>query len=495
MTARDDFDLVLHDWFATTAHEAAPAGLHDGAMGRVRGGRQRPTWVARLGAPARTGRQRALVLIPAAAIVALAAMAILWGAAFIGVGPSPSPSPTPSSSAVATTPSAASVEPDGMAAFMLPFDYTIPAGSGLVPAADGGFGHRIAWVVGEEKPKPSQTYGGQAPGSSVDRGIIVAVSERPWAHSDGGRYFLQTAPADLLNDLSGTSGGQLGPITPVDLDGRPAMATTIAAYPQNDIHLTGGLGGLVGDNPDAIGLSNPSRLVVGNVGGQVVLVLAWARTQTDLDDFLPVAAQFVDSIHFRDPPEVSPSVQHATSFIRPFEYMIPPATGLRGANGTPTPNMIAWVVGPDVAAQDVAYGGQDLRSGNTWGIILAASEKPWSHAGERYYLRTAPADLLADLRDRSNVRYGPTVDAELDGRPAASATKLDTTTGDLHVTGPLAGISQEYLDLSRPNRLIVANVGGIDVIVVVWAQTTEDLGTHDREANAFIDTIHFTGQP
>ena len=62
-------------------------------------------------------------------------------------------------------------------------------------------------------------------------------------------------------------------------------------------------------------------------------------------------------------------------------------------------------------------------------------------------------------------------------------------------TGPLAGISQEYLDLSRPNRLIVANVGGIDVIVVVWAQTTEDLGTHEREANAFIDTIHFTGQP
>ena len=33
------------------------------------------------------------------------------------------------------------------------------------------------------------------------------------------------------------------------------------------------------------------------------------------------------------------------------------------------------------------------------------------------------------------------------------------------------------------------------MIVVVWAQTTEDLGTHEREANAFIDTIHFTGQP
>ena len=162
--------------------------------------------------------------------------------------------------------------------------------------------------------------------------------------------------------------------------------------------------------------------------------------QTELDAFLPTADEFASSIRFRDVPEPSASPKPVTSFIRPFTYSIPGGSGLRLANGSPTENMIGWVVGPDIAAGNVAYGGQDLRTGNTSGIILAAGERPWSHAGDRYYLRTEPADLLADLRDRSGLNLGPISDAQLDGRSAKSATKNDHTGTDIHVSGPITGL-------------------------------------------------------
>ena len=302
MTARNDLDLVLHEWFATTAHEVAPTGLHDNAIERVRASGQQPAWIARLGVPGVSRQGRASALVPMGAILAVVALALVWAATFGGTGPSPSGSVTPSPSPSLTQEPSPSSEPDAMSFFTAPFDFTIPPGSGLVPAADGPHQHRIAWVVGQEQPSPSQAYGGQAPESGVDRGIIVASADRPWAHSDGGRYFLKTAPAGLLSDLADTSGAHLGPITAIDLDGRPALAATVLDYAQNDIHLSGGLGGLIGSTPDAFGLGMPCRLIVANVDGQVVFVLAWARTPEDLDGFLPTAAQFVDSMRFTGQP-------------------------------------------------------------------------------------------------------------------------------------------------------------------------------------------------
>ena len=376
--------------------------------------------------------------------------------------------------------------------FIVPFSYRIPAGSGLVLAADGPHQRRIAWVIGDEKPQPSQAYGGQSPNSGVDGGIIVAAAERPWAHSDGGRYFLRTSPAGLLDDLAGTSGADLGPITPVRLGGQPALSTSVASYPQNDIHLSGGPGGMVGSTPDAFGLGDPCQLIVANVGGHVVFVTTWARTQPELDALLPVAAEFVDSIHFREVPEPSVSPEPVTSFIRPFSYSIPPGSDLRLANGSPSENMIGWVVGPDVAAENVAYGGQDLRTGNKSGIIIAAGERPWSHAGDRYYLRTEPAGLLADLRDRSGLHLGPFIDTELDGRPALTATKDDNTGTDVHVSGPISGLQQASVGIADPSRLIVTNVDGVTVIVVIWARTKENLDAFQPAATAFVDSIRFT---
>ena len=186
------------------------------------------------------------------------------------------------------------------AQFVVPFDYEVPAGSGLARSKDDPHAQFAAWVDGEESPAPSQLYAGQSVDSGVERGIVVAAGPEPWAHGSVGRFYLGTDPADVLADLRDTAGIDLDPVTPMQLDGRPAQAAFIRDHAASDIHVKGPITGLT-SGPFVI-LNQPCRLIVSQVNGQVVFVVVWAQTAEGLEAFLPTAMGFVDSIHFVDTP-------------------------------------------------------------------------------------------------------------------------------------------------------------------------------------------------
>ena len=47
-----------------------------------------------------------------------------------------------------------------------------------------------------------------------------------------------------------------------------------------------------------VGVTWPGRLTVTEVEGTTIFIFVWARTQQELDAWLPVADGFVGSIHF-----------------------------------------------------------------------------------------------------------------------------------------------------------------------------------------------------
>lgn len=185
----------------------------------------------------------------------------------------------------------------------------------------------------------------------------------------------------------------------------------------------------------------------------------------------------------------------ATAFVRPFEYAVPAHATLHPSIGESRREVVAWVEGPDHAPDTDSrslYGGQSVGSGSLGGIVVASAEQAWSHgSGERFMLRTAPAELIADLRDTAIVPMGPIGETTLDGRPALTVTLVGLTTSDIHVNGPIDGLSQDAVLLTAPSRLTVANVDGTTVFVLVWARTAADMEALTPAADAFVASIHF----
>ena len=509
MTARDDLDLVLREWFAATAHVVEPLELHEAAVGRIRSARQMPRWLARPrgGYPVhdRGLLRPAFLLGVLAALTGAALVAGILPAGFLRQVPDREPAPSHSQPQASSTSSPSQPEasratptdaevPEPAPSFSQPFDYVIPPGSGLVPAADGPHPNRIAWVVGTETTGEDLIYGGQAEGSGVDRGILVATATRPWAHAETGRYYLRTAPADLLEDLTLVSGAAHRPITPVNLGGRPALAMVITQYGQNDIHLVGGISGFA--TADTFGLGNPSQLIVADVDGQVVFVTAWAWSESDLDAFLPTANQFVDSIRFHDPvPNGSPG--QARTFSQPFNYVIPDGSGLRLAEGGPHPSLIGWIDGPDLGVPQSdarAYGGQ--RSGrNVGGILVGLGGNASSHSSTgRFQLGREPAEFLASLGDAQHVDVGPISESLVDGRPALTASVVATGYNDIHVGVPGGGLGiAPYTQLTVPSRLTVTVVDGETVFIQIWGRSPANLDALLPTATRFVESMRFTG--
>jgi hypothetical protein len=87
----------------------------------------------------------------------------------------------------------------------------------------------------------------------------------------------------------------MGPIEQTTLDGWPALTVMLPGHGGSDIHVTGRMLGLSGTYAQ---VTMPSRLIVSEVDGSTIFVLIWARTAEGLDEWLPVADEFVASIHF-----------------------------------------------------------------------------------------------------------------------------------------------------------------------------------------------------
>ncbi len=106
-------------------------------------------------------------------------------------------------------------------------------------------------------------------------------------------------------------------------------------------------------------------------------------------------------------------------------------------------------------------------------------------------LKTAPAELLADLRDNTGVHMGTIEETVLDGRPAWTAMLSGVGGYDIHVTGRMKGLSGDFVILTIPSRLTVTEVDGTTVFILTWARTAADLDAWLPVADELVASIHF----
>lgn len=184
----------------------------------------------------------------------------------------------------------------------------------------------------------------------------------------------------------------------------------------------------------------------------------------------------------------------ATDFIRPFKYSSLPSGTMRLT--AIQREIVTWISGADIPART------DLREpppegtpapGWAGGVVVGSAETAWSHGGKsgRFMLRTAPAEFLADLRDTAGVSMSDMVSTTLDDRPALSVDLPGTGGTDIHVNGPIDGLSRDYVMVNVPARLIVADIDGATVFVLIWGFTKSELDTWLPIADEFVKSIHF----
>jgi hypothetical protein len=193
--------------------------------------------------------------------------------------------------------------------FAVPFAYTIPPESGL-RADVVAVTELLGWSSGDPVPGPSldptaaQVYG---PPANAAHGVMIGVGPI-WGHGStccppratpggSGRYQLRTDPAGFLNDLDKESGVPMGAIEQTAIDGRPATAADVQPG-GTDLHFGPVQFGLTGGG---YMFRYPSRLVAIDVNGRLVFVQIWAQTKAGLDEWLPTAMRFVESIRFLEP--------------------------------------------------------------------------------------------------------------------------------------------------------------------------------------------------
>ena len=360
MTTTSDTDFIVAEWIHTSAPPAAPRGLHEVTLVRVRRTRQQPRWLATLttsGLARADDRPPATLAVRTFASAVLIGLLLVVGAVAIGGLPSQTPVQI--------------VSPMRADTFIVPFEYDIPAGSALRPVSSWQGRQATAWVEGTD---PDSIYGGQTQERSNQHGIIVASAVGTSTHSctrdqGQGRRALRSAPADFLSDLQLVAGASMGTVETSSIDGHPALISDIDSEGEcadGDVHVAGGP-----PLADYIKLSMPARILTADVDGQPIFVVIWARTSEDLASFMPTANAFVDSIHFlstsRATPSPSPSptatdsptVRDTTTsdssdtatataqFVVPFDVTIPAGSALRPASGEAAPEIVAWIEGPD----------------------------------------------------------------------------------------------------------------------------------------------------
>ena len=290
MTMHDDparlprvTDAAIAAMFERRSRRGDGAGLRDLILTATTTTAQERRWYPRN--RTRISRPIAYAFIAALLVLAIVALALIAAGAFRHDS-----APTPTQTAEW---------------FVRPFEYAIPAGSGLRPVADGPHRDVIGWVEDSDGPLgPSADpllggvtpdFGGQRPESGIARGVIVGSGEKAWSHA-GDRFFISPMPAAFLADLRDRFGVDMGPIVEASVDGRSAVSTVLTGTGENDIHVSGPITGLV-SQPFVL-VNNPARLVVTEVDGETIFILAWARTTADLEAWMPVADQFIRSIHF-----------------------------------------------------------------------------------------------------------------------------------------------------------------------------------------------------
>ena len=175
--------------------------------------------------------------------------------------------------------------------FTLPFEYMLPAGW----APSLVFEHPSLVIL--TTADPLWRYGDLQHGGLP--GVLVADVTSGWIHpcprSDS-RAQVGGGPGDFLTDMQAMAGLDFEDWSMAKLDGRPAITATSLSRGRcgtSDVHLEG-----APSFQDYIDLGIVSHLTVADVDGRTILVQAWAASASNLDEWLPTAKEFTDSIHF-----------------------------------------------------------------------------------------------------------------------------------------------------------------------------------------------------
>jgi hypothetical protein len=198
--------------------------------------------------------------------------------------------------AQSSSPSAPSMARFVSAAFARPFEYSIP--DAMTPGPRYEDQDVLALAEG-----PSFPFGWaqDEAGESGARGVIVVEATDVVTHpchmpSADSRVDIADGPAAFLDDMHAIAGLNLEDEVATTFDGRPAVSAISLGSDCGtaDIHLAH-------SSMAWVRLDIPSRLIVTEVAGSTVLVQAWAGTPEGLESWLPIAQEFIDSIHFVDP--------------------------------------------------------------------------------------------------------------------------------------------------------------------------------------------------
>ena len=117
-------------------------------------------------------------------------------------------------------------------------------------------------------------------------------------------------PGAFLDSLEEIGGLRLENQAATTFGGRPAIAasTVWSRCSQTEI--------IIGTRPiwEAYArLEIPSRIIVAKVGDSTVMAQIWAGTPIDLEEWLPTAQQFIDSMEFLESGEVAPASHQLSS--------------------------------------------------------------------------------------------------------------------------------------------------------------------------------------
>jgi hypothetical protein len=113
-----------------------------------------------------------------------------------------------------------------------------------------------------------------------------------------------SGPNAFLDSLREIGGLRLEDRTAASFGNRPAIAasTVWSRCARTEI--------IIGTRPiwEAFApVDIPSRLIVADVGDRTIMAQIWAGTQIDLEEWLPVAQELIDSVEFLEDGEVTPA--------------------------------------------------------------------------------------------------------------------------------------------------------------------------------------------
>jgi hypothetical protein len=351
----------------------------------------------------------------------------------------------------------------------------------------GGFKQGLAFTL--DGPGPYGVRGGSTATPPPDaRGIVVAEVTGATAHNptpvgiDGAERFLQRLQEVTYFRFT------VGPTSETTLAGFPALAADVQGG-----HL---------DAVSAMDFGHPSRALVADVDGGILVVQIWATSTDRLEAWLSEAMAFVSTFRFA-------ATQVATCWSNPATPVSLGGSGRLTLPGTAIsidytiPDGLGFSAESQPGVIGLAEGGSGLSYGSGpggpgRGIVIGEAGSAQPHSGGASPTEPFGADARSIFdgvaaMPQLEVQGGYVLDAPGDmiGPGAIFVVSPDLGALPTHIDRVGATGRDCLVDFLLPNATYFVDLDGEVLILQVWAIDREALSRWLTEANAFIETLRF----